>query len=548
MKSRVLILTTMLAGCYQGVPTGADTDGGAEGGDTDDAGSTGELPETDLDVGRIALHRLTRAEYENTLRDLFGAEFPEADFIRGGTGVGFDNEAALLRDISEDLAEGYIVYARTVAAQVAEDPALLGQVSSCESDDEACLQDAFASFGARAWRRPLEEEEVGRLLKLYQDVRSYDATHPEALGMVVRAVIGSPHFVFHIELDPDPEDPTPHRVDAYALASRLSYMLWSSMPDPALFDAAADGSLLEVETLEAQVDRMLDDPRSDRFQRTFLEAWLHVPLLDAQTQLIDIDAYPGWSTALADDMRAELRAYLNEFVEADLPWSEFLTTDVNYVTPRLASHYGMPVPQAEGLTRVEGHDDARTGFLGLAGFLTYTSRADRTAPTLRGKIVLESLQCTVLTVPPNVPELDPDGDGQTEFPSIRERLEEHRKSPDCAGCHNMLDPIGLSLENFDAIGSWRDTYEDGYVIDASSELGGVAIDGLLELAPAVAQSPAFTNCPPQKLSSYALRRVASGDDRKFITAIAESWDSGSIRDLVKLVVTSEAFRFRRGED
>jgi hypothetical protein len=536
-----------LGGCYQGAGAASQAEG-AEGAETS-TGGVDDMPSTDEDVGRMALHRLTRVEYENTLRDLFGVTFADAEFIRGGTGAGFANQADLLRDIPADLAEGYIVHARDVAAQVFAAPDARARVVTCTpggADDAECVRGIITSFGQRAWRRPLEEAEIDRLEGRYHDAVEVGATVDEALALLVRMFLGSPHFVFHVEIDPDPADLTPHRLGAYELANRLSYALWNSMPDDALFAAAADGTILEDDPLLEQTERMLDDPRAVQFRRSFLESWVRLPLLDAQSSLIDVGAYPSWSPELGQDMRAEIEAYLQEFTDAEAPWSEFLTMDLNFVTPRLAAHYGMPAPD-DGNMRVEDHPDERVGFLGLAGFLTYTSRGDRTAPTLRGKIVLESLQCIALSVPPGVPELEPVDGAETEFPSIRERLEQHRASPDCAGCHNLLDPIGLALENFDVIGQWRDTYENGHVIDATADYQGTPIEGLEQLAHSVAADPTFLHCPTEKLLSYALRRTPRGDDLDLRDRLDEAWAAGSIRELVALVVTSDAFRFRRGE-
>lgn len=548
-STRALLASALATGgCYEGPSAGG---GAAAGEDTTGGGGVDDAPSTEEDVGRIALHRLTRVEYENTLRDLFGLEFADAEFIRGGTGAGFANQAELLRDIPADLAEGYVVHAREVAAAVFADPDARGRISTCEpvgADDAGCIRGILTTFGQRAWRRPLEPDELDRLEGRYREAVEIGATHDEALTLLVRMFLNSPYFVFHVEIDPDPGDTTPHRLGGYELASRLSYALWSSMPDDALFAAAADGSLLEDEVLLAQTDRMLDDARAVQFRRSFFESWVRLPLLESQSAVIDVDAYPDWSPELGQDMRAEIEAYLQEFADAELPWSEFLTTDLHFVTPRLAAHYGIPWPGGgDAIVRVEDHPDARVGYLGLAGFLTYTSRADRTAPTLRGKIVLESLQCTALSVPPGVPELEPVDGADTEFPSIRERLEQHRASPDCAGCHNLLDPIGLSLENFDAVGQWRDAYENGHVIDASADYQGTPIEGLEELAHSVAADPTFLRCPTEKILSYALRRTPRGDDLDLRDRLDEAWAAGSIRELVRLVVTSDAFRFRRGE-
>jgi len=549
-----------LSGCYSGIAATGDTEGDEVHDPSQAMGSEGtdegpqrpeEEPSTEDDVGRIALHRLTRAQYEHTLADLLHLEdLPAATFIRGGTGVGFPNEAKLLRDIPEDLARGYIEHAREVVGVVFANPDARARVSSCtpETDDDTACAEAFvASFGLRAWRRPVEPQETERLIAHYREVRDAGGSHDDALAVLTRMFLGSPHFVFHVELDEAPDETAPHRLDAYALASRLSYTIWNSMPDDDLFAQAKDGTLFERERLHAEVDRMLADPKGTRFREAFVETWVRVPLLDAQALLIDTEVYPAWSAELGDDMRAELVAYLDDFVHDDLPWSTFLTADVNFVTERLAEHYGMPWTGDAGTVRVEGYEDQRVGYLGLAGFLTYSSRSARTAPTFRGKLILEALSCTALMIPPNVPELEMDDESGTEFPSIREQLEAHRAAPECAACHNLLDPPGLVLENFDAIGAWRETYEDGYPIDPRTTFQETDVASLIELAPEIAKTKQFLNCPVEKMLTFALRRTPEGDDRAFIREISETWNGGSLRDLLKAVVLHDAFQWRRGE-
>jgi hypothetical protein len=247
-------------------------------------------------------------------------------------------------------------------------------------------------------------------------------------------------------------------------------------------------------------------------------------------------------------MQAEMERYFAEFLFDDRPFAEFLTADLNFIDARLAQHYGLPEPSEAGLVRVEGADPVRSGFLGLAGFLTATSKAERTSPIKRGHTVLDSVLCIKLVLPPNlvVDDLPP----LTGTTTVRDQLVQHRANPACAPCHDQMDPLGLALEKFDGIGQYREQYENGLPIDTQGTIAGdVSFDGLLELNQVLARDPRTMSCAASKLFSYGLgRRV--GVSRPYLDQIVTGWldsEAPTLRSLIKELVKNDAFRFRRAE-
>jgi hypothetical protein len=323
------------------------------------------------------------------------------------------------------------------------------------------------------------------------------------------------------------------------------------MPDEQLFALADSGELLGDDVLRAQLSRMLDDDRARGFVSSFAGQWLG--LRDLKNHQVEPTAFPEWDDALRAAMIEEGLLYFSEFLHGERGMDEFFTADVNFVDARLASLYGIAGEDLTELTRVSDDSDARRGFLGLASFLTVTSFAHRTAPTLRGKWVLESLLCEEIAPPPaDVPELEEDAADPTAGQSlnVRERLAEHRANPQCAACHTILDPIGLGLENFDAIGRYRNEYANGDAIDASGELpGGAQFDGLDQLSALLADDERLTECASEKLLTYALSRQLVESDRVYLQEIREQWqrEGLGLRALLERIVLSDLFRQRRGE-
>ena len=296
---------------------------------------------------------------------------------------------------------------------------------------------------------------------------------------------------------------------------------------------------------DGQVDRLLADPRSSALVDNFAGQWLGSRRLEAH--VADMTIYPTWNDSLKVSMRNELGLYFDAFLHGDLTYDRFLTANVNYVDANLAPLYGVPVPAVPGMVKIENTTSHRSGFLGLAGFLTHTSRPERSAPTIRGQWVLDALQCVKLELPANFnpPPLDSPKAGQT----VRQVLDLHGSAPACAPCHTQLDPVGLSLEHFDAIGRYRDAYADGSAIDATGVLpGGQHFDGMQGLSQLLSQDPRFLSCAAQKLFTFAIGRTVESSDAQYLAQMVTGWktDGLGLRNLVKQLVGNDAFRLRRG--
>jgi hypothetical protein len=357
-------------------------------------------------------------------------------------------------------------------------------------------------------------------------------------------------FLYRVELDPDPASKDPHPVAPYEMASRLSYLFWSTMPDAELLGAAASGRLGSTDALSAEVTRLLADAKISEFVGSFAGQWLG--LRDLESHQVDTDVYPTWNDQLKESMVQEGVAYFREFLSGGRSMDEFFTADVNFVDAPLARLYGINGGGGSSM-RVTNTSDSRRGFVGLASFLTMTSYSYRTAPTLRGKWVLSNLLCQdIPPPPPNVPKLDPAtaDPSSLESENVRVRLEQHRADPLCASCHKLLDPIGLGLENFDAIGKYRTVYTNGDAVDASGMLpDGTAFDGLGELTDALSKDARFADCVERKLLTYALSREVVASDAAYVMSIREGWSKGGMgfAALLREIALSTPFRNRRGE-
>ncbi len=507
------------------------------------------------DVGRVGIHRLNNLEYDNTVRDLLGvASTPASTFIADEKALGFDSIADAL-GMTEAQYEQYFNASESLVDAAFADAALRAPIMLCvpsSATDTACTERIVRSFGARAWRRPLADAEIERLTQLAGDALALGESFEGAIAQVAKAMLASLPFLYRLELDPSPDSSAPHPLDAYELASRLSYLLWSTMPDEALFESARSGALLDDDALRAQLTRMLSDERSDAFVASFGGQWLG--MRELRSHQIDREIFPEWDEPLREAMINEGLAYFSELLRGNRSMDELFTADVSFVDSQLAELYGMSGISSDEPVRVEDTSDQRRGFLGLASFLTLTSFSYRTAPTLRGRWVLENLLCEHINPPPaNVPELDdePEAGGDLESLNVRERLAMHRENPSCAGCHVMLDPIGLGLESFDAIGRYRTQYAGGDAVDASGMLPeGDEFDGIMELSALLADDPRLLDCASQKLMTYALSRELGDADAPYLDAIRARWkdEGATLRGLLEQIVLSEPFRYRHGEE
>ncbi len=407
---------------------------------------------------------------------------------------------------------------------------------------EANLAAALQKLATRAWRRPASDADVERLLALSP---AKDAPFLRLRTALV-AILSSPRFLFRLEPDPPGLKPgSPRALDGWELAARLSYLVWSSTPDAELSDLAARGALGDDATLARELERMLADPRSGELVRGFALQWLELePLARAAP---DAARFPRFDDALRDSMRAETEAFVEAVLRERRPLGELLDADFSFVDERLARLYGIPGVRGSELRRVRVDRERRGGLLGQASVLTVTSNPTRTSPVKRGKWILEVL----LDAPPPPP---PPGVGVLEDTakklaeaSLRERLELHRAKPECAVCHDRLDPLGLALENYDAIGAWRES-EAGKPIDSSGVLpDGRRIQGRAGLVSALLDDGALARSLARRLLVYALSRELGSDDERALRAMARDLGGPktTLYDVLRAIVLSEPFRTTR---
>lgn len=486
--------------------------------------------------GRVTLRRLNRAEYNNTIRDLMGVEFsPAADFPLDEVGYGFDNIGDVL-SLSPILMEKYLAAAEQIVSQAVLSelpgcPPLLSESRAHPSPKasapdphskksarakEANLESArrfLAVFVSRAYRRPASSEEIRRLLALTANALEQNANLEESVGIAVQAVLASPSFLYRWELDPEVEDEDSQNLagdavrflNSYEFASRLSYFLWSSMPDDVLFELAAAGTLLEPAVVETQVRRMLADPKAKSLATNFAGQWLQFRQIE--TIAPDPELFPAFDEELRQAMRRESKLFFEAVMREDRSILEFLDADFTFVNARLADHYQIGGEFGAEFQRIRLDDQSmRGGILTQAGTLALTANPTRTSPVIRGKWVLEQILGTPPPPPPpEVEELEESQEAAAAA-SLRERLEIHRSQAECAVCHAKMDPIGFAFENFDAVGAWRE-FDGAFPIDASGELpDGRRFNGHKELIAILKTEETFPRTVVEKMLTFALGR------------------------------------------
>ena len=412
------------------------------------------------------------------------------------------------------------------------------------SEEAPCAYGILAELAERAYRRPVTSDDLEPLLRFYGDGKAaggFDA----GIQRAVEALLVDPKFLFRIERDPvDVEPGAAYHVSDLELASRLSFFLWSSIPDDELRGLAAEGRLSDPAVLEAQVERMLADERSDTLVDNFAAQWLFVRNLRTITP--DRNRFPDFDGNLRTALEQEIMLFVESQVREDRGLVELLTADYTFVNERLARHYGIPDVAGNHMRRVTLADEARHGLLGKGAILTVTSYADRTSPVLRGKWILENILGTPPPPPPpDVPNLE-ENDG-TEAPrTMRELLTRHRANPVCATCHSRIDPLGFAVEKFDAIGKWREADEGGPIDDSGVLPDGNAFEGVAELNTVLeARGDEFATMLTAKLLTYAIGRGVDHHDMPAVRAILREaapdyrWSS-----IIQGIVRSVPFRMR----
>jgi hypothetical protein len=413
------------------------------------------------------------------------------------------------------------------------------------AEERACATRIVRTLARRAFRRPISDADLQPLLAFYEQGRAA-RDFEGGIELALRRILADPQFIFRIERDrPGARADAPSPVHDVDLASRLSFFLWSSLPDDELLTMAERGRLTDRGELDRQVRRMLADPRSSALVDNFAAQWLQLRNLRAAVP--DQNEFPDFDENLRQALRRETELLFESILREDRSVLDLLNADYTFVNERLARHYGMPGIYGSQFRRVPVPSVERRGLLGHGSMLTVTSRAERTSPVLRGKWVLENLLgMAPPPPPPDVPELPPHEEGSSPK-TMREQLAAHRASPSCASCHKLMDPIGFALENFDAVGAWR-TREGPVPIDASGELfDGTRIDGAAGLRQALLRRPeVFVSTLTEKLFTYALGRGLDAYDMPRVRAVVRQAAVMNYRlsDIVAGIVQSDAFRTR----
>ena len=523
--------------------------GAATGSNTGSAGAGIGGP---LDIGFAPVGRLNRTQYNNTVHDLLGTALNPADnFPVDETTLGFDTISGVLQVQPEHL-EKYLSASKDLIDELFARPATdpwRTRILTCDAatGGATCQQQVVKAFATRAWRRPALDAELSPYLTL----AAAQATPQEGLAIAMRAVLVSTRFLYRREADPSVDDTRPHRVTSYELASRLSYFLWGTMPDDGLFALADSGALLSDATLHAQIARMVSDPvRGPALVETFGAQWLNVNRMQAVTP--DPMLFPLFNDSIRAAMMQETKYLLWDFVSNARPASQLLNADFTYVNGALASFYGIAGVTATAMQKVPVAGTHRSGGLLTQGStLVGTSNPSRTSPVKRGLFVLDRLLCAAPPPPPATVNTNIDQGSGLENLSVRQRLAQHQqKGAACAGCHSVMDAIGLGEEHFDAVGRYRDN--DGFgpvdatgVLPAAGGTGTTKFDGVDQLAQLLAADTRLVPCMVQKLLTFGLGRSFDNLDLRDQIAAGAMAKGGTLPAAIEAVVTSDAFRSRR---
>lgn len=512
------------------------------------------------DPGPFVIRRLTRVEYGNTLHDLFGVdpkiahELPEEVF-----GAGYTNS------LSPVLMDQYLTVANEVLTRILAPPGaaptavqqrLFGADPGAAGDRKAAARKVASSLARRAYRRPPTDAEIDLLLRVFMLANDQGKSYDESLRLMLKAVLVSPQFIF---ITPGPAATPAAKatgdivaLDDHQLACRLSYLLWATMPDAELSALADAGKLNDPVVLAAQARRLIADPRSRAFFDGFGAQWLGLDKLDDKT--FDREKFPQMTDTLRAAMYDEARLLFDSILKEDRSIATFIDSDYTFLNGELAPLYGMQgAVSGDPMRKVKLNDANRGGILTMPGVLATNSFPNRTSPVNRGVWVLEQVLGEHVPPPPaNVPTLEEQDQSKIAAMTLRQRTELHRTDPSCASCHKVLDPIGFGLENFDAIGRWRDKDDSGAAIDASGELpGGKRFSTPSQLKRIIAgRTDDFSRNLTGRLLAYALCRQLEGYDEIVVDQItaAVAKDGHRMQTLVIGVVTSYPFTHRRLSD
>jgi hypothetical protein len=518
--------------------TAGSTSAGESSGD--DAETGGDEPVEpsceELLVGASQMRRLTAVEYRRTVADLLRTSVELTAALPADNGaLGFDNQSEVQEVVASDIL-AWEAAATEVSVIATED---LDQLVGCDLDgaDESGCYDAFVrDFGRRAFRRPLTEAEVGRYTTFYTEQRQATTTDSSrAVQLVVRGLLMSPHFLYLVE--PGSEGGTPEPLGPYAVASRLSYLLWRTMPDEALLAAAESGELDRVEGIEVQARRMLADPRASEAVTDFYVQWA------GARDLSGVDVPDGFEPSLTEAAQREVALFIEDWLQNGGRAADLLTSTRAFVTPDLAAYYGVEAGAGPGPVATVLDPTRHAGLLTRMAFT-----GTHIIPPSRGDFVLAKVLCMPLPVPPiEIPEPP----GENEYDTQRERFEAHAALECATACHSIMDPIGFAFEHYDHSGRWRDL-DNGHPVDAATELTipgqpdlAGPVDGAIELSARLAQSEGFLACQAEQWFTYAYNRPPTPADDCALETIRDAWieSDGDPQKLLVQLSISDALRF-----
>ncbi len=521
--------------------------------------------------GRVVIRRLNHTEYHYTVLDLLGVDFDAAAYFPsdGSGGAGFDNYAQTLF-VTPLKFERYYDAAEIILQQVYEQPELwrklvphsyqtswwqrflswITHVFSNETADETPVTEAEAvifPFASKAYRRFLKPAEKEAFRQLFRKVYAgataanrFDA----AILEIFRAILVSPHFLYRIE-EEQPVD-YPYPLSNFELASRLSYFLWSSLPDQALFEAAYRENLHDSLVLSREVRRMLQDPRAKRFSESFATQWFGVSRLKEDSP-VDPERFPEFTPSLRQAMYQELVEYFHYTLTQSHHFLDLIDSDYTFLNEELARHYGIPDVIGDRMRKVTLQDRTRGGVLGMGSVLVSTSLPLRTSPVLRGKWVLEEILGTPPPPPPPDAGVLPEEQADKENAPLRDLLALHRASPDCMSCHQKMDPIGLGMENYDAIGRWREAYGEDPIIAWDTLASGEVFNGPVELKQILlTKEENFARILSEKIFTYAIGRSVEFVDEPTMQRMVKTLLENDFHteQLILALVNSYPFRYK----
>jgi uncharacterized protein DUF1592/uncharacterized protein DUF1588/uncharacterized protein DUF1595/uncharacterized protein DUF1587/uncharacterized protein DUF1585 len=511
---------------------------------------TEDLCATGIHPGGAPIRRMTRFEYNNAVRDLLGDTTRPADtFVAEEEALGFNNQATAL-GVTQLLAEQYMEASESIAARAAKDWKKLLPCDPVKTGEDVCAAQFILAFGQKAFRRPLAQAESERLQQLYAwGKQQYDFS--TGLQLVIQAALQSPRFLYRVEMgmpDPVKDQVDVTALDSWEIATRLSFLIWSSIPDAELFAAAEADALQDAAAIEKQARRMLEDPRARDAVANFHAQWLGLSRIETLDK--DTAIYPSYTPSLRPLWEKETLSFLDHVVFDDKKGDvkTMLTAPYSMMNADLAAFYGVSGPEGAEFELVNLDPKQRSGLLTQASLLAVNAKPNQSSPIHRGKFVRERLLCQPLPPPPNnvniqPPEVDPKA-------TTRDKFSQHSSDPYCASCHKLMDPIGFGFESYDGIGQFR-TKDHGFPVDATGELTGTRdsdgkFDGAIELAARLGDSAEVRECVATQWFRFGYGHGEEKADTCAMNRLQAAFRAAdyNVKELLVALTRTDAFRYR----